>query len=583
VTFLDVVVFPYTLAYSMMLSEPWPLAAKWLATWITGFSIVVGALVCVHLSVFFTCERIDAAIAAVRVAADRGATLHQRRRHAHWFVRIEKWLRIVKRSTWIRRGFPEERPSIERLSNVSIRASFPRSFIGVTFAVGTLAKAAKRTVLSWFGAFSIVATTWVVYQAQVRQGAADIAASLHALSIPVAVVALILTVSTFFAVNAVHWRRRGLSKWRADHLAAGYADLERIRAIMAHFRSVITPALDRWHSNMASSWESASSSPRTESLGLEWRDRGPWRTEFDDAYGTWKQALQKIEKITDGRHRSTAIRTVAPWTVGPLLFRPRIFLRVDLFSPATHQHIDERIAAAKYKYRRYRGALDAGIAVALAAAEPPAEAVLHHSLDGPGLEVLDDARAEDVLERYHEALDRAIPAATRHVEAELRRHLGKLRLDTVLDDACTAEVLERYRETVEVAIAAATRQIESEFRRLLNARSLEAVQLEDRESVLFWRNLGLRDDDEHPHGRVMESADRGASRGALRRATDELHLSLDKLLAGGDDERHYREYLETAIRDGCQTEAELVECLTTLDKVLFPHSLWERLRAALNR
>jgi hypothetical protein len=572
---LEVVIFPYTQAYSGFTSEPAPSIIYWFLTWANGSFYYFGLSLLAQVIVFYLCEAIARGAEKVHIAADQGATFDQRLRNAQWFVRVDRWLRIVRRRTGARpmlRGGCTD----QRLTDGTRRSSTSRYFILLASYIGVVVRVVKAVVISWFGAFSIAATTVVVYRSQVRSAAADIIASLRDVQIPISATALVFTIVTFFFVNAVNWRRRALSKWRSDYAADGYADIDRIRVIMLHLLSLFTPALMEWHSTMARSWQGVFSSRRIISLSFD--DRS-WMPEFGKIYQSYKDDLRAIEDITCDPYRRSKIRYIAPRAVRSPLLNPRDYLDLDIFSPATRQQLDELVTAAEDKHKRCHRAVHTGIAAALAAAEPAAEAQLHHHLDRVGGELLGSVGANDVSQRYCEDLEVAIAAATQHLETELHHQLGKLRFDEVVSH----DTQQRYRAVLGTAMDAVTHHLKVEFRQHLKETRLHQLNLRGLNSRnLFFASselLAVRQDNQQ----CLDTAIRAAIDAVSRKTKDELQHQLDQVLADSDDKRHYHRHLDGMLRDACQTQAELRECVTTLNKLLFPQSLWSRIRAAFNR
>ncbi|GBE67790.1 hypothetical protein MFM001_42520 [Mycobacterium sp. MFM001] len=458
----------------------------WFFTWICGALFYLLLLIIAHLTVFYACERIADAIVKVRVIADQGATLEQRRRNACWLIRVDRWRRVVKSRTWVHYGFGDEPNRTERLTRGTRRSAVSRFLIGVGFGVGEVANSAKTAVLSWLGALSALAATWVVYESQVRHAWAAIAAWLDNLDLPQ--LALAFTIVTFFVVNAVNWRRRGLSKWRSDHSSGAYADLARIRVIVLGALKVISPALTAWHSSMARSWDIAASPARMCPSLVGPPYRGPWRSQFDCAHKACEDALRDIEAITGDPDRRDGIWAAVPWYVRGPLFLPADYLELKMFAPAVHQRVDEFLAGATDRQRLYCQIVEA----AASAAAHQAQAALHQHLDRPVLELLAGGE-DDPPNRYPEVVEAAASAAAHQAQAALHENLDRPVLELLA--AGEDQAPQHYREILDSAASAAAGRIQAAVHQNVDERCLRQLHRGDQKThEELWAPLGLSDD-----------------------------------------------------------------------------------------
>ncbi|WP_133175896.1 hypothetical protein [Mycobacteroides abscessus] len=619
-TFIELLTYPYSTAASE-LAPTLPglsLPLKWIALWVAGSFPTLTFLAMTHTMIFSLCRAISGRVDRLRAMADKGATFDTRRRNAQWSVRINGWLHAIERRSWLHRESDRPIALIGRLGEPTLRSRRVEHVIGFTHRLVGLARAAATALVSWFGLYSVAATTWVTAQDQIRSAARYVADSMH----PGGGATLAFTVVAFLAVNAVNWKRRGLSKWRADHLTRAYSDLDQIQAHLTRALAVHSTALCAWYAQFA---ESLPDIHRTARHGAAWSllpypARSLWSSIFDAAYRDIAQEIEAITDISTKQRYGAALQVVTPPAATPLVLDPATHLKLTMFSPETRAEIHTRQAAATNIAQQYAQCLHESIATAINATKAHQSARLYEQIQGPTIDLVaalgapsegsDNALAVAAA-RYNLSTAPLISPVLQCLEAELRSRFGAIdfinrrsgRLPEGQDSPHPPGLDDQYWQTDPVlhlrlhnrlpgAITSALNEAERTLRAYLTAESLQVdtltTLLDDELAVPYMTWLpGPR----YPSVVDAATADRcilertvsGAIGGAGAAAAAELHRQLDDLVRLSSTSRMYQSLLEYVARAGFDTEAELHAHLATVAKHLFPRTMREQLLAAFNR
>ncbi|SKK40989.1 Uncharacterised protein [Mycobacteroides abscessus subsp. bolletii] len=581
---VDLLAYPFT-RFSLSADHNAGAVSRWLTTWLAGSMAAFTGLIGLTLLIYLGWRTADIAAEGLYQRAIRGVSLSDRRKFTRWLVRVDKWLRIVARAAGIVAGVGPRRPDREPL-NGSVphrRGRLARAVLRGLMAIPAFIRSVTNTWMFWL--YTVAGATWAVNADAIRRRTESLFSAVRGAGVPVGVAALGFTMITFLAVNAVTWRRRALSKWRAEHLTQGYADMDRIRVHLAKVRTHLTPAIELWHATMSRSWDAACSPDRVRSSYFQSAYNGPWRGEFDHAHASWCKAVRKINKVISDRQRRDALALIVPWTTGAVVFRPGDLWGLGMFSPAFREQITEQLNKAETIRLGYYLAVDNALACALQQAG--------QSIKAETAEVLSDTKLfqptedADTANNYRDHVKPVLASGIAHVKTELRRQLGDaLPLQRlVTKHQIDAKATSLYREALENAIAALDDgALEAAMARELQLSSLRkvAVDLNRVSAVLgktYWDSVPAAD----KHQQRVDVVTACTQRAINECVTRKVRAKLDPVLNGGADVYEYADLLERQITAGCRAEAELTECLAAINKVLVPNSRWERLRAALNR
>lgn len=578
----DLFVLPYTFAASALSAEGQVSIADWLYVWVLGSWAAVAAMLSAGFVVYCLCDWFGTLSYRLYRTADRGARLNQRRRLARWYVRVTHVLHSIKRPTGFRRMPRGRPPGRERITSARRSGTLVRLLLLLCDSAMSLAGRTIRLVCSWFGLYSIIGATWATHRQSLQEAGSDVLRLARRLDVPVGMLALAFAAATFLLANAVSWRRRGLSKWRADHTVEGFQLLNTIRVGLARMRDEIGPALVEWHAAMARSWSSATSPGGTQLATVSTHRRGPWRDGFDAVHESWEAELVELEKIISDGHQIAGVMAATPLAARPVISDPRLFLGIDAFSPVTRQVIDDLLNAAADRRRQYRHTLDMALEVALDEVDEDITGELHQRLEIVCEQVLNEP-SPSASERYTEVADAAADDAARCFLPALERHLRCVEVAKLIDFEDKRAVSQCYHDAVEQLVCRLALSLKVVLREHLNARSLHTVQLQHESSAQFWASLG-----QPPHlgdGRhkVITDVIAAAVRAVRAQSSAAIHLQLDPVLDGCLDEHRYTNFIDERSRNCCEAEAELLSCLASLDRFLIPRSRWAQMRAALSR
>ncbi|UBV15335.1 hypothetical protein H8Z57_32575 [Mycolicibacterium fortuitum] len=556
--------------------------AGWLYVWVLGSWVVVAAMLSAGFVVYCLCDRFGTLSYWLYRTADRGARLSQRRRLARWYVRVTHVLHSIKRPTGFRRMPRGRPPGRERITSARRSGMLVRLVLLLCDSAMSLAGRTIRLLCSWFGLYSIIGATWATHRHSLQEAGNDVLGLARTLDVPVGVLALAFAVATFLLVNAVSWRRRGLSKWRADHTVDGFERLNTIRVSLARMRDEIGPALVEWHAVMARSWSCATSWGGTQLATLSAHRRGLWRDEFDVVHESWAADLVELEKITSDDHQIAGVMAATPLAARPVISDPRLFLGIDAFSPGTRRVIDDLLNTAADRRRQYRHTLDMALEVALDEVGEDIIGELQQRLAVVSERLLTEP-CPSASERYAEVADAAADDAARCFLPVLERHLRCVEVAKLVDFEEKRAVTERYQDAVDQLVCSLAGSLKVVLRENLNARSLHTVQLQHESSAQFWASLGQSPRLGAGRHLVITDVIVAAVRSVRAHSSAVTHLQLEPVLDGCLDEHRYKNFIDERVRNCCEAEAELVSCLASLDRFLIPRSRWAQIRAALSR
>ncbi|OHU63021.1 hypothetical protein [Mycobacteroides chelonae] len=640
-TFLDVVTYPYQVPYERLwgqvqystLSDK---AAVWLLVWMTGtFTVGIGFLV-IHGVIYFGADYLRERSRRLVAAASFGARIEQRRRYAHWGVRVDSWLRDVQLHTVYRRGLVPDQPRSDRLGKMTRSGTGASVLITVSGSVATFVAEIGRWLLTWFGLYSLGATAWVVAQPQIRSAAEQIGRNFGDKQL----FGLGFTIVAFLMLNAVSWRRRGLSKWRAEHLAAGYEDLDKIQAILREVRRLVSPAITEWHTNMSRSWRQAHEDGRQGNRSpLTLPPQPIWPEEFDQTYQTCVAKLNEVNEISTKREGSNPLWIVTPRSAFLITHWPEDYLDVELFSPTTRDSIAACLHQAKALSSAYWQALSVQLRLASLNAYAGAFAVISDLVVEPGVRYLAAVRSihpdhdeqagtfAEASKTYESVRTAACVTLANQLRTVLAQQLlwSKLAGHSEADDDVEAEVIDDYRDVecgyteddedfddvantdgqqravgplddaddlqdqfataTAAAIPNAIMAACNQLRHDLNPLEIRRRQRKDDYLQDLWDKLAPEPaiDPQIADRKAMETQVQHAFRSAIAAARLSLRMELAELTEDGPAHRLYRAGLEREISRGCRTEAELRQYLTNVDAHLLPRTTWGRIMAAFNR
>lgn len=578
----DLLVLPYTFAASALSAEGQVSIADWLGVWVLGSWAAVAAMLSAGFAVFCLCDWFGTLSYRLYRIADRGARLSQRRRLARWYVRVTHVLHSIKRPTGFRRMPRGRPPGRERITSARHSDRVVRLVLLLCDSAMSLVGRTIRLLCSWFGLYSIFGATWATHRHSLQEAGSDVLSLARTLDVPVGMLALAFAATTFLLANAVSWRRRGLSKWRADHTVEGFQLLNTIRVGLARMRDEMGPALAEWHSVMARSWPCANSSGGTQLATVGAHSRGPWRDEFDAVHESWEADLVELEKIISDGHQIAGVMAATPLAARPVISDPRFFLAIDAFSPGTRQVIDDLLKTAADRRRRYRHTLDTALEVALDEVGEGIIGELEQRLEVVYEQVLNEP-SPSASERYAEVADAAADDAARCFLPVLERHLRCVEVAKLVDFDERRVVSQRYQDAVEQLVCSMAASLKVVLRENLNARSLYTVQLQHESTAQFWTSLGQSPRLGAGRHLVITDVIVAAVRSIRAHSSAVMHLQLEPVLDGCLDEHRYKNFIHERVRNCCEAEAELLSCLASLDRFLIPRSRWAQMRAALSR
>lgn len=604
----DILSAPYHLVHLIPIGQAPGGAGDWATTWLLGSGLVVFALymvmspaatlLAVHLE-----DRLEAGLRE----ASQGATIDDLRRYAHWYVRNRNRLLAIRRASPAKYVDEEVarhlRASGERLPGNNIDAAWARRMVWLTNEVANLRVLTGSIFVSWFGLYSIAATTWVVAPDHLRASwDAIVRTASHTQP---SVAALIFAVTTFLVLNAVNWKRRGLSKWRSEHLAAGYGQLSEIGLTLKGLRAVVPGAITLWHDRMAQSWSAAQLTvlyDYTAVLGGPAEDL--WSETFDDTHERCQAAIAAIEAITADPQKRAALLIAAPAEVRVILDAPRKTLAFNLFTPQTCTMIEDLLAAGKQRTADYLEVLSQAVDAVLAdvqtpfataaqeALKPLAAAALQRNSLAAVFADADGKEKADPLISYQEAVERAVDGAIKGVDSSVREHLDIKALADASHSgsAVWRQIIDnesRVREKVDGYFTGAMvdrlETLRADMIGHLRYDNLTQHHAGMAALSRGWRYECFAVDDEQLLLRAVDGDIVAAAQAMDRTVTTILEEDIADLVAESADERAYNDRIRYGLVAACRAEADLIDCVDRIEAVLLPASWWSRMRAAFNR
>lgn len=604
----DILGAPYYLVHLIPIGQAPGGAGDWATTWLLGSGLVVvvlymvmspaATLLAVHLE-----DRLEAGLRE----ASQGATIDELRRYAHWYVRNRNRLLAIRRSSPAKYVDEEVahqlRASGERLPGNNTDAAWARRMVWLTNEVANLRVLTGSIFVSWFGLYSIAATTWVVAPDHLR-GAWDAIVRTASHTQP-SVAALIFAVTTFLVLNAVNWKRRGLSKWRSEHLAAGYGQLYEIGLTLKGLRAVVPGAITLWHDRMAQSWSAAQLTVLNDYTAAPGgADEDLWSEVFDTTHQQSEAAIEAIEAIISDPQKQAALSIAVPPQVWAVVGNARNTLAFKLFSPNTRILIEASLEAGKRRTSSYLDVLSLCVDSVISHVQAPFTTAAQEALKPLAIAASDrnplagmfnhedDQQKSDPRIIYQEAVDRAVDNAIKEVDSHLREHLDIKALAAASDSGNTArrkiinnESLVRdkvgiyFAETLAIRLAA-LRDKMIDHLNYNNLRQRDARPAFSRR----WRvEQQFVVDDEDLLLRGLDVAIAAAATAMDKAVSKILEEDIAALVAESADERDYNDRIRYGLVAACRAEAELIDSIARIEAVLLPASWWSRVRAAFNR
>lgn len=605
---LDILSAPYRLIHLIPLGQASGGAGDWITTWLLGSGLVVVALymimspaatlLAVHLE-----DRLDAGLRE----ASQGATIDDLRRYARWYVRNRNRLLAIRKASpakYVDEDLAHKlRTSGERLPGNNTEAAWARRMVWLTNEVANLRVLASSIFVSWFGLYSIAGTTWVVAPEHLR--AAWEAIVRTARHTPPSVAALIFAVTTFLVLNAVNWKRRGLAKWRSEHLATGYGQLSEIGLTLKGLRAVVPGAITLWHDRMAQSWSTAQLTVHhdyTAALGPA--DADLWSETFDTTHEQCQAAIEAIEAITADPQKRAALSIATPAEVRAVLDNPRKTLAFKIFTPQARTLIENQLEAGKQRTADYLDVLSQAVDAVIAHAQPPFATAAQEVLKPLAAAALErnslatlwaDADGEDKgdpLSTYQKAVDRAVDDSIKELSSQLREQLDIKALAEASHSGSTArrQIIDNeslVRDKVDGYFAAALPdRLEALRDKMIGCLDYDGLRQHCAELAALsrgWRVDHFVFDDEERPLRAVDGAIEAAAHAMDRAASTILEEEIAALVAESADERDYNDRIRYSLVAACRAEAELIDCADRIEAVLLPASWWSRVRAAFNR
>ncbi|SKS74070.1 Uncharacterised protein [Mycobacteroides abscessus subsp. bolletii] len=604
----DILSAPYHLVHLIPIGQASGGAGDWATTWLLGSGLVVVALymvmspaatlLAVHLE-----DRLEAGLRE----ASQGATIDELRRYAHWYVRNRNRLLAIRRASPAKYVDEDSAHQLcasgERLPGNNTDAVWARRMVCLTNELANLRVLADSIFVSWFGLYSIAATTWVVAPDHLRTSWDAIVRTARHTQPSVA--ALIFAVTTFLVLNAVNWRRRGLSKWRSEHLAAGYGQLSEIGLALKDLRAVVPSAITLWHDRMAQSWSAAQLTvPYDYTAALGGPDADPWSETFDATHERCQAAIAAIEAITADPHKRAALLIAAPAEVRAVLDQPRKALAFNLFAPQTRTMIEDLLQAGKQRTADYLDVLSQAVDAILThvqtpfvtaaqeALKPLAAAALQRNSLAAVLANADGKKNSDPLITYQKAVERAVDDAIKTVGSSVREHLDIKALASASHSGSTVrrQIIDnesRVREKVDRYFTGAMVDRLGTLRNNMINHLRYAGLTQHRAGMAAlsrgWRAEYFAGDDEQLLLRAVDGAIVAAAQAMDSTVTTILEEDIADLVAESADERTYNDRIRYGLVAACRAEADLIDCTDRIEAVLLPASWWSRVRAAFNR
>lgn len=245
-TVVNIVLFPYSLAETAFATggELWPIDT--VLVWIVGTVLYTLIFLLAGSGVYAACLGIEAGAEKLRLAADLGASLEERRRNAGWLVRVSSRMRAIRArgpvtTAGLLTGDEAEPLQTSRRSNWLARRvihclEFLRDFR--IFLPGIL--------FTTVGGLGLIASLWVVHPETIRGVVHWVLYDFNPSTTPIAFWALLFTMTSFLVKDVVGWKRRGLTSWRTTHVSDAYDALSRIRALAYEILGLEVSSIPTW-------------------------------------------------------------------------------------------------------------------------------------------------------------------------------------------------------------------------------------------------------------------------------------------------------------------------------------------------